>query len=226
MPKDAGAFTIDADDQARLGTYLGIDAEGWDRDGSVVVDCFDWWATEKYTGARVNLAEKTVLEVVLEEFEMYHAHLRLINQKPNYDWLRNMYYGLGQQVMRQDPKYFAIYCALRPDRNTNLVSYPYYAKYAHEGDKTFFRHIDVNIRQLASSGRGANMIQGTMSLDHENKDDCIVILPGMHKYIEEWDEVLTARGLSMRSSSYCALISTFSCLTSKMAFMVGAPKSC
>lgn len=59
---------------------------------------------------------------------MYHAHLRLINKKPNYGWLRNMYYSLGQQVMRQDPKYFAIYCALRPDQNTNLVSYPYYAK--------------------------------------------------------------------------------------------------
>jgi hypothetical protein len=53
-----------------------------------------------------------------------------------------------------------------PDRNTGLVSYPYYAKYAHEGDRTFFRHIDVNIKQLASSGRGANMIQGTVSLDN------------------------------------------------------------
>jgi hypothetical protein len=58
-----------------------------------------------------------------------------------------MYYGLGQQAMRQDPKHFAIYCALRPDQNTNLVSYPYYAKYAHEGDNTFFRYIDVNVKQ-------------------------------------------------------------------------------
>src|SRR2546423_12695684 len=82
MPKDVGAFTIDADDQARLGTYLGIDTEGRNRDGSVVVDCFDWWATEKYTGAQVTLAEKTILEMVLEEFELYHAHLRLINKKP------------------------------------------------------------------------------------------------------------------------------------------------
>jgi hypothetical protein len=107
-----------------------------------------------------------------------------------------MYYSLGQQVMRQDPKYFAIYCALRPDQNTNLVSYPYYAKYAHEGDNTFFRHIDLNIGDLASSGRGANMIQGTVSLDDEKPDDCTMILPGMHKHIKEWDETLTARGLS------------------------------
>jgi hypothetical protein len=65
---------------------------------------------EKYTGARMDLAEKTIMEVILEEFEMYHAHLRLINKKPNYGWLRNMYHSLSQQVMRQDPKYFAIYC--------------------------------------------------------------------------------------------------------------------
>ena len=130
----------------------------------------------------MDLAEKTILEVILE---MYHAHLRLINKKPNYGWLRNMYYGLGQQVMRQDPKYFAIYCPLRPDRNTNLVSYPYYAKYAHEGDHTFFRHIDLNIKDLASSDRGAKMIQGTVSLDDEKPDDCTMILPGMHKHIKE-----------------------------------------
>ena len=105
MPKDAGAFMIDADDQARLCAYLSIDAEGWDRDGSVVVDCFDWWATEKYTGARVNLTERTIMDVVLEEFEMYHAHLRLINEKPSYGWLRNMYYGPMSAGMRQDPKY-------------------------------------------------------------------------------------------------------------------------
>ena len=196
MPKATGAFTINADDQKRLCTYLGIDREEWDQGGSVVVDCFDWWATEKYTGTRVTLAERTIMEVVLEEFELYHAHLRLVNNKPNYGWLRNMFHSLGQQVMRQDPKYFAIYCALRPDQNINLVSYPYYAKYTHRGDNTFFRHIDVNIGQLASSGRGANMIQGTMSLDNECSDDCTQILAGMHKHIKEWDEVLTTRGLS------------------------------
>ena len=196
MPKDVGAFTISTEDQTRLCTYLGVDVEEWGRVGSIVVGCFDWWAIEKYTGARADLAEKTILEVILEEFEMYHAHLRLINKKPNYGWLRNMYYSLGQQVMRQDPKYFAIYCALRPDQNTNLVSYPYYAKYAHEGDNTFFRHIDLNIKELASSDRGASMIQGTVSLDDENDDDCTMILPGMHKHIKEWEEILTTRGLS------------------------------
>ena len=53
MPKVAGIFEISVEDQTRLCTYLGIDSESWDRAGSVVVDCFDWWATEKYTGARM-----------------------------------------------------------------------------------------------------------------------------------------------------------------------------
>ena len=40
------------------------------------------------------------------------------------------------------------------------------------------------------------MIQGTVSLDDGKPDDCTTILPGMHKHIKEWDETLTARGLS------------------------------
>src|SRR5947209_11881518 len=42
-----------------------------------LTDSFGWWATETYTGQSATLAEKTILDVVLEEFEMYHAHLRL-----------------------------------------------------------------------------------------------------------------------------------------------------
>jgi hypothetical protein len=68
----------------------------------------------------------TIMDVIDEEFDMYYAHLRMINKKPNYGWLRNMYHSLGRQVMRQDLICFAIYCALRPDQNMNLVSYPYY----------------------------------------------------------------------------------------------------
>ena len=166
-------------DQVRLCRELGINLTKWNEEGSVVVDCFDWWSRLEYAGDEATRRGMTIMKVVLEEFDMYAAHLRLINQKPNYGWLRNMYHSLGQQVMRQDPMYFAIYCALRPDQNTNLVSYPYYAKYATEGDRTFFRHIDINIADLAKSGRGANMIQGTVSLDNERDDDCTVILPGM-----------------------------------------------
>ena len=69
----------------------------------------------------------------------------------------------------------------------------YYAKYAHEGDNAFFRHIDLNIGDLASSDRSANMIQGTVSLDDGKPDDCTTILPGMHQHIKELDETHCAR---------------------------------
>ena len=72
----------------------------------------------------------------------------------------------------------------------------YYAKYAHEGNNTSFRHIDLNIRDPASSDRSANMIRGTVSLNDGMPDDCTTTLSGMHKHIMEWDENLTARGLS------------------------------
>jgi len=195
MPREREAFALSAEDQSRLCSYLGIDEATWHTKGSVVVDCFQWWATEKYSGSKEELAGRTIKDVIDEEFDMYHAHLRRINKTPNYGWLRNMYHSLGQQVMRQDPMYYAIYCALRPDRNTNLVTYSYYAKLTHPGDSTFFRHIDINVKGLVTAGRGANMIQGSVSLDDEIPDDCTIILPGMHRHIQEWHRVLEERNL-------------------------------
>jgi len=40
------------------------------------------------------------------------------------------------------------------------------------------------------------MIQGTVSLDDEASDDCTMILPGMHRCMEEWLDVLEKRNLS------------------------------
>ena len=87
--------------------------------------------------------------------------------------------------MRQDPKYFAIYYALRPDRNINFISYPYYTKYTYKGDNTFFRYIDLNIRDLAASNRSTNIIQGIVSLNNESEDNYTMILPSIYKYIKE-----------------------------------------
>jgi hypothetical protein len=198
-PLEEEPIVITDQDQVRLCRELGINRTKWEDEGSVVVDCFDWWSRLEYAGDEATLRGMTIMKVVLEEFDMYAAHLQMINQKPNYGWLCYMYHNLGQQVIRQDPLYFAIYCALRPDQNTNLVSSPYYAKYTAEGDRTFFRHIDINIADLAKSGRGANMIQGTVSLDDERDDDCTVILLGMHRHLEEWANMLNERGLSTDS---------------------------
>ena len=135
----------------------------------------------------------SILDVALQEFDMYDHHLRFIDGKKNYGWLRTMFHGLAQQAMRQDPLYWMMYAALRKDRNADLVSYPYYAKYQRAGDWTYFRHIDINIPDLAKAGRGANQIQGTVSLDDEEEDDCTEIVPGMHHNMIDWAQRLSKR---------------------------------
>lgn len=105
-----------------------------------------------------------------------------------------MFYSIGQQLMRQDPVYYAVYAALRPDKEWRLVSYPYYAKYAVKGDATYFRHLDLNIPELLANSRGCNMIQGSVSLDNEDESNCTVILPGMQHKLGEWWERVKGRG--------------------------------
>ncbi len=51
-----------------------------------------------------------------------------------------------------------MYAALRLDKQWRLVSYPYYAKYAVIGDKTYFRYINLNIPNLLGNSRGASII--------------------------------------------------------------------
>ncbi|KAL8834399.1 MAG: hypothetical protein Q9170_003767 [Blastenia crenularia] len=76
------------------------------------------------------------------------------------------------------------------DGNIKLVSYPYYAKYASSGDAAFFRHIDMNVSMFPASNRGANIIQGSVSLDEETKDGCTEIVPGFWRNIKErWRRV-------------------------------------
>ena len=167
-------------DQEALSSWIGgFDREQWNMDGSISVDLFSWWF------------DTPIGEIVLKEYDMYRHHLREINGKSNYGWLRNMLYSIGQQLMQQDPKYYATYAALRPDRHWRLVAYPYYAKFAVVGDNTYFRHLDLNIPLLIKENRGGAMIQGSVSIDDEVKPDCTVILPGMqHKLAQWWERVL------------------------------------
>lgn len=69
---------------------------------------------------------------------------------------------------------------------TNLISYPYYTKYAQAGDRTFFRHVDVNLSEAAQSGRGLEMIQGSVSFDDEDQDNCTKLLIGFKEVWKNW----------------------------------------
>jgi hypothetical protein len=117
----------------------------WGRDGTVNTDLLSWWF------------EGEIGQIVLMEFDMYLFHLRDINGRDNWGWLRNMFHPIAQQLVRQDPLYCTLHTALRPYKHWRLV-YPYYAKYAREGDSTYFRPIDLNIPDLIAQGRGSCQI--------------------------------------------------------------------
>ena len=70
-------------------------------------------------------------------------------------------------------------------------------KYVVKRDSTAFCYIDVNIPSLIESGCGANIIQRSVFLDNETKDNCMIILLGMHHYLELWWVDFRARGLTI-----------------------------
>ncbi len=120
-----------------------------------------------------------VVDVVEEEFSMYQHHLCRINGKDNYSWCYNILFSILQQAMRQDPTYYMLYAALWLDQQWRLVSYLYYTKFARPGDKTYFRHINLNVLNLINVERGAVLIQGLLSLDDKDDDNCTVLIVGI-----------------------------------------------
>ncbi|KAJ6013644.1 hypothetical protein N7540_008235 [Penicillium herquei] len=48
-------------------------------------------------------------------------------------------------------------------------------------DQTAIRQVDVNLRQLLQSGRGQNLIQGSVALTDDDHKNCAVVLPGIHQ---------------------------------------------
>ncbi len=174
-------------DAPALERWLRIRSGDWERDGSVVISgLFDWMFAFDDMSPRIS-------DIITQEFNMYQHHLREIGGRNNYGWLRNMFYGLIQQAVRQSPAYYIAYVALRPDHNHRLISYPYYAKHQGSTDSTFFRHIDLNIPRLVNEQRGACMIQGSVSLDNERADDCTEMLFGMHHHLGSWWEDVRKR---------------------------------
>ena len=159
--------------------------ERWVDDGNLMVpDMFTWlW---KGLDDENGKHEAGVGHIIDSEFDLYLYHQGRRNGQANRGWLRTMYYGLVQQAIRQDIGYWALYVCLRPDHQQKLIAYPYYAKYALPQDLTFFQHLDLNVRQFLETGKGGNIIQGSVSLDDETFDGCTTIIPGFHHRIQEW----------------------------------------
>ncbi|KAJ5699211.1 hypothetical protein N7536_003877 [Penicillium majusculum] len=161
-----------------------------DRDGSIVLPGLFEWLGEDFDGNHPG----GLRHLIMEEFNMYDWHYLARPCKPRIGWARNMWFSVVQQLVRQDPAYYAFYVRCRPDHAWKLVSFPYYAKRTYPGERTFFRHIDVNIIDFVRSGRGVNALQGSLALSDEDSGNCTELLLGMHREIATWHGRLIDRG--------------------------------
>ena len=104
-----------------------------------------------------------------------------------------MFYSAIQQLVRQDPGWYAMQVACRPDHEYRLITYPYVIKDPLPGDNTEFTHMDINIERFLNDGIGQSQLTSSISLDKEKDDGCTVIVPGFHKRIHEWQRIRIAR---------------------------------
>lgn len=145
--------------------------EPWERDGTIILPgLFDYLA--------VAAAE------IDDEFEMYAFHQSQGTARMG--WTRNMYHSGVQQLMYQDPIFYALTAAARPDKQWRLIAYPYITKEAQAGESTGFVHVDLNLRRARDERLGLNRVQGSVSLDDENEQGCTLVVPGFHKRFDEF----------------------------------------
>jgi len=164
--------------------FGGLDSwTAWERDGTIIIpDVFSY------------LNRPDLIAAIDTEFDMYRHHYRPVPGRPQMGFLRNMFYSLTQQLIRQDPVLYAWIVAARPDHCWRLITYPYIAKYALKGNRTGFLHLDLNIPDYIDFGRGGNIISSSISLDGEDHDGCTLVVPGFHRHIQSWHERRDDRG--------------------------------
>lgn len=165
----------------RYGTPQSWDQ--WDLDGTIILP-------EIFT----HLKATDICEFIKDEFNMYRHHYRPVPGRPQLGFLRNMFHALIQQVVRQDPVWYALMVACRPDHNIRLISYPYTAKDSLDGDATGFFHVDINLKRFIEEAIGTSQLTSSISLDNENATSCTIVVPGFDKHLPEWYERLKRRG--------------------------------
>jgi hypothetical protein len=74
------------------------------------------------------LANKTTLSILKDEIKMYRHHYRTTGRKQD-RLMRNMYFSLFNQLIRQDPALYVAHVNIRRDHETRLIVYPLCARY-------------------------------------------------------------------------------------------------
>ncbi|KAH7069660.1 hypothetical protein BKA63DRAFT_421478, partial [Paraphoma chrysanthemicola] len=156
------------------------------RTGTLITDCFSWM-----------FKDPDLVKIIDGSFDAFRWHQRRIGGKENLGWNRAMFHSIPQQLVRGDIEYWLLYACLR--REYWLISYPYYTKYAMVGDRTEFKHIDLNIDQAVKYGYGVDMIQGSVSLNDENDQNCTIMMDGFHNIAKEYMELRKEQGMETKA---------------------------
>jgi hypothetical protein len=186
-PHNETHVTLTREEINWLGARIGLTRatlDEWEENGTINLPIFEWFPT------------KFREEVVDVEFKVYEYHNRPVNNQPTSGWLRNMIHAIHQQIIRQDLGYWILYMFLRWDGHHELVTYPYWAKFAKPNDPTAFTHMDQNPKDMKVKPELKLLIQGSVSIDDEFQNDKMptIIIKGMHLWHDRWVADLVARG--------------------------------
>ena len=129
---------------------------------------------------------RQIQSMIDHEFGMYRHHLSSQYRDSRRGWLKNMYHSLLQQLLRQDPFWYAVNAAARPDKQWRLISFPYYTKDTDPGESLGFKHLDINIMKYTTGNVNQNaLISSSVAFDDEHEDNCTTVVLGFHQHIQE-----------------------------------------
>ena len=142
----------------------------------------------------------------MEEAEVYRYHYR--SQGASDGLLRNMYYSIGQQLIRQDPSLYVAHVNLRQDHKPNLISYPFPVRY--------YRYSDDAAPVYDFSEGDVGNLQDHLALRDEvvvSGPECPVgILTGYEDAFNKWraSEGLDGNSQNLQGDEYDQLVSKVS----------------
>jgi hypothetical protein len=107
----------------------------------------------------------------------------------------SQHYSIIQQLARQDPVWYALTAAARPDLGWRLISYSYTTKDTDsEGEATGFLHMDLNLSAFIDDGTGGSRLISNLSIDDEDSEGCTMVVKGLRRHLGHWHTQLLQRG--------------------------------
>lgn len=75
-----------------------------------------------------------------------------------------------------------------------LTSVPHCPQSVYPGERTCFQQLNIDVRDFVDTGYGKNFLQGSVSLDDEDEQNCDESLLGMNRHLESWWKDVSSRG--------------------------------